>query len=110
MTYRGIYNAANSNWSEYSVKRIFIFGDAPAKDTDFKETALAALRPNGDDNNDNPENNNGNNGDNTSPQTNNGSNTNKANGIQIFTFYQGNDNNAIEQYNNISSSRVVEAI
>lgn len=46
MTYRGIYNAANSNWSEYSVKRIFIFGDAPAKDTDFKETALAALKPN----------------------------------------------------------------
>ncbi|WP_229770984.1 hypothetical protein, partial [Campylobacter portucalensis] len=46
MTYHGIYNAANSNWSEYSVKRIFIFGDAPAKDTDFKETALAALKPN----------------------------------------------------------------
>ena len=46
MTYRGIYNAANSNWSEYSVKRIFIFGDAPAKDTDFKETALTALKPN----------------------------------------------------------------
>ena len=46
MTYHGIYNAANANWSEYSVKRIFIFGDAPAKDTDFKETALAALRPN----------------------------------------------------------------
>ena len=46
MTYHGIYNAANANWSEYSVKRIFIFGDAPAKDTEFKETALAALRPN----------------------------------------------------------------
>ena len=104
MLYHGIYNAANSNWSKNTQKNIFIFGDAPAKDTDFKETALAALRPNGDDNNDNPENNNGNNGDNTSPQTNNGSNTNKANGIQIFTFYQGNDNNAIEQYNNISSS------
>lgn len=47
MTYHGIYNAANSNWSENSVKRIFIFGDAPAKDEYFKETALAALKSNG---------------------------------------------------------------
>nr|WP_314234228.1 calcium-binding protein [uncultured Campylobacter sp.] len=46
MTWHGIYNAANSNWSEYSVKRIFVFGDAPAKDNEFKSKAMAALLPN----------------------------------------------------------------
>ena len=43
MTYHGIYNAAQATWSKDSVKRIFIFGDAPPKDTDFKDEALAAL-------------------------------------------------------------------
>ena len=46
MTWHGIYNAANSNWSEYSVKRIFVFGDAPAKDNEFKSKAMVALLPN----------------------------------------------------------------
>ena len=43
MTYKGIYNAAQATWTKDSVKRIFIFGDAPPKDTDFKDEALAAL-------------------------------------------------------------------
>ncbi|MBF0984675.1 MAG: VWA domain-containing protein, partial [Campylobacter sp.] len=43
MTWHGVYNAAMSNWSEKSVKRLFVFGDAPAKDEEFKQAALDAL-------------------------------------------------------------------
>ena len=43
MTYHGIFNAAVTNWGKDSVKRMIIFGDAPPKDADFKDKALAAL-------------------------------------------------------------------
>ena len=46
MTYKGIINAAKSNWGEYSQKRIFIFGDAPAKDPENRALALSILKPN----------------------------------------------------------------
>ena len=46
MTYKGIINAAKSNWGEYSQKKIFIFGDAPAKDPENRALALSILKPN----------------------------------------------------------------
>ena len=91
MTYRGIYNAANSNWSEYSVKRIFIFGDAPAKDTDFKETALAALKPN-----------NSQSGIKTRSAFSSNSNDNSLSNIQVFAIQTGGGDDVAKEFREIA--------
>ena len=91
MTYRGIYNAANSNWSEYSVKRIFIFGDAPAKDTDFKETALAALKPN-----------NSQSGIKTRSAFSSNSNDDSLSNIQVFAIQTGGGDDVAKEFREIA--------
>ena len=91
MTYRGIYNAANSNWSEYSVKRIFIFGDAPAKDTDFKETALAALKPN-----------NSQSGIKTRSAFSSNSNDDNLSNIQVFAIQTGGGDDVAKEFREIA--------
>ena len=91
MTYHGIYNVANSNWSEYSVKRIFIFGDAPAKDTDFKETALAALKPN-----------NSQSGIKTRSAFSSNSNDDSLSNIQVFAIQTGGGDDVAKEFREIA--------
>ncbi|MBZ7988169.1 VWA domain-containing protein, partial [Campylobacter canadensis] len=84
LTYSGIIRAATSNWSEGADKRLFLFGDAIAKDSYLKDKALGLLKSN--------------------QQRERAIDVLKKEGIKVYAIYTGNDEEAFSEFKELALS------
>lgn len=82
LTYSGIIRAASANWSYGADKRLFLFGDAIAKDSHLKDEAFGLLKPN--------------------KQKERAIDILKKEGIKVYAIYTGYDDEAFNEFKELA--------